>query len=294
MKKLALTILAITTLLFSCNSDDPENNGGEKVLSKIKKTSENGAYTIANFETNEKLINHYYIQTLMSEYTYDNQDLLTSLTTQNSFDPTQISRQYNFNYDEQGKLTSFHYFKDNGGFEDFDQDRNLNWNGNSLSVPLLDNSAITNYSFTFNEDNLISSFTLTKYNQDKMTFHFEYDANENVTHFFGFISDLFGNHNNFDVNVAYDDKVNPYYAHLHKYYYQNLILLCEDFGFSGIPMLQSYHLLGKNNALNFSGSFNGQEPTNHYIYDYDGNYPTKSYLKKADGTTKTTTEFIYQ
>ncbi len=295
MKKLTLTLLAIVTLLFSCNSDDPDNNGGEKVLLKIERTSAN-EFTTINYETNEKVLNHYSNTTLMSEYTYDNQDLLTSLTTHSSLSPEDISRQYTYNYDDQGELTSFHYFRDNGGFEDIDQDRNLIWTGNSLSVPLVDNFATTiNHFFTFNDNNLISSFTLNKYNQDKTKLNFEYDNNENVVRFYGFTSDLLGNQVDFDIQVTYDDKVNPYYAHYNKYYYQNLIILCEDFGFSGIPMLQVYSKLGKNNPLTFDDSFNTPNvESNHYTYDYDGNYPTKAYLKKADGTIKSTTEFIYQ
>lgn len=292
MKKLTLTFLAIITLLTSCNSDEPEGNPTGN-LTRIDRVFNNTGNTATiNFD-GDKITSYYYNETILkNEFIYNSDNQMTSFRVLDYQGEAKTS--YDFSYDSNGRLTAVHDFKSNPFFnyEPEHQDRIATWNGNTMSLPLLvDNEAdrYDNYEFTFNNDDLLTKYKVTKWNGNvEYNVDFGYDNNKNATS----MSGLFDG-GAIDLQLTYDNKTNPRYPHFNKYYINNILIGGgrKDSGFLNPALFNLIYKYGKNNPLKQDAT-NTNSNVLFYSYDYEGNLPTKSYYG-ITGTTVTTSTFVY-
>ncbi len=292
MNKITLTLLVITTLLYSCGSDDDPDNSGN--LLRVDRTFNNTGNTASiNYEDGDKVKTFYYGSTLTNNFEYDADGKMTKFTI---YSENEVDREYTFTYDSNGKITSVHDFYARPFLiaEPVDQDRTVTWEGNKMSIPLLvdDSSNLyNNYEFSFNDNNLLSKYKVTKWDGSvKININFAYDNNKNVIRLTGFYN-LFSLVN-IDIESTYDSKINPYLPHYNKYYLQNLIIYGArpGSGFSVSDLLAIYNHLGNNNPLlvdrNNSNAL-------YFTYDYNGDKPSTSYYRNSSDVITTTT-FVYE
>ncbi len=296
MKKITFALLTIIPLLFSCGPDDTTTIDNTGDLIRIERTYNNTGNTATlNYENNDKFKTFYYEGNLKNNLEYDNNGKMTKFTVYD--DNGDVDKEYTFSYDTNGNITSVHDYDATPVFtsEPKNQDRIITWNGNKMSVPLLvgtdGGNIYDNYEFTFNSDNLLSKYKVTKASGTvRINVNFTYDSNKNPIHLSGFY-DVFSVVN-VDITTTYDDKNNPYFPHYDKYYINNLIILGgrPGSGFSVSNLLSQYYHFGKNNPLLIdSGNTNAL----YFTYDYNGNTPTTSYYRNTS-SVYTTSQFVYQ
>lgn len=259
MKKttLFLALILFNILIFSCSSDDStEPQEPEPTENKLVKT--------------EKISD-----TRKVDYTYDSNDLLTSLTgVYNSFGYV-----FDFSYDSTNKLTEWSYQENGSGtfssdtFFTYDSSGkltsydavNLTYNGNIITATgTIEGNQNATILLETNADGLIIKLT----ENDNYTV-FEYDSDRNLI--------VAENYNNSNVlmsayNVSYDQKLNPFYGQMESIYVERFIEFFYPFdgfyfsGFEGysFPFLKNNVTSISENTIEFT--------TYNYTYDTE-NYP---------------------
>ena len=294
MKKIFLGIAAIIALN-SCSSDDNPNQPTEKELIKVVKNFQNTGNKSTLFFENGKLTHSTYNDnTTMEELEYNDDKMVRYTNFEDN--GTDIEYEYQFNYDSNGNLTSYHVHNSNPLFtsQPEDQDVTLNWNGNVLTFSEIvdnDTNATKTFEYTFNNDNKLTHIKCT--NNENVDFNFEFTLNNDgdIVNMNGF-TDVFGVYNQ-NVDFVYDDKTNPYYPFYNKYYLP-IIISSSRTGFFGNYNIFAYlDGFGKHNFVE-NNNVNGQDDPNeaYYEYTYDGDYPTQANYRNSSSIA-TVIDFTY-
>jgi len=279
-----LSIIIITFLLFSCSSDGSGGYNYQQLEHIETRVSNDEDLLIEWYYSNgdmlKKILKN---NTKISEISYDENERMTKMT---SYRDGEIRSQYTFTYDNDGKIISVHDFNINHSPKH--QDREVTWNENTMSIPYIVEDRTDHYRFTFNDVGLLINFKVYQGSQNYLLLdaNYEYDENDNVIRKFGIY-----NETEYNAKYYYDNKNNPYYPYLKKYYKNNIVI-----GKSGIVwgLDSSMQTFGKNNSLKAKNLITDTYSTGYIEYTYSGDTTTQSRIKSTqDNSFVVTHDFFY-
>lgn len=264
MKKttLFLALILLNILISSCSSDDStesqEPEPTENKLVKTEKISDTRKvdYTYDSNDLLSSLTGVYNSFGYVSDFTYDSSDKLTEWNYQEN-GSSSYSDDYVYNYDTNGNLTSYTANNENV---------NLEYNGNIITASgTIEGNSNSEADLELNANGMV--IKLTEVNQYT---NFEYNSNGNMI-----TAKSYDNSDNLllEYTLNYDDKINPFYGQLESIYIERFIEFFWEFEGIFISGFEGYSFPFLKNNITSISKTGGETTTYTYVYDSE-NYPT--------------------
>lgn len=270
--------IIIFTLLFSCSTDDNDNNQ----LNENRLVKKEFVNTLENIEYwyDDNMLTRIVSVSLNEDRQYEDEYLYNSSNNV-------IERNFESNNSDFNSITAYSYDNSNRLISATNVN-NSNVNGTTTTITTL---SYNGNIITINEDNdnnsdeivleTNASGLVTKMYKDNYYSLFSYDSNNNIISIETFDVD---DELQFSHNYTYDQKINPFYGQLKSLYFLSFIETMSELSYGEdliFPFNGYYFPFLKNNLISLESDGDGTLYQRDFVYSYDDNYPiymTTEYL----------------